>query len=205
MPLIKRYSNRKLYDTDSKRYITLEEVAEFIRKGEDVKVVDHATGDDLTSVTLFQVIFEEEKKIGGLLPQLFLSRLIRTGGDKMSALRSRLLSIDPFQVVDEEIKRRLQSLVEQNRIGEEEALHIQDLLVRKPAKKQEPVRIQVVGEGDEQSPSISGTGITSEDLIDPTAVEALQQQVQVLEQELARLEQMRGAKMDQSPDPNNER
>lgn len=202
MPLIKRYSNRKLYDTDSKRYVTLEEVAEFIRKGEDVKVVDHATGDDLTSVTLFQVIFEEEKKIGGLIPQLFLSRLIRTSGDKMSALRSRLLSIDPFQVVDEEIRRRLQSLVDQNRIGDEEAAHIQDLLVRKPVKKQEPVRIQVVGEEDEQITPGSDSATKSEDLIDPARVEALQKQVELLEQELARLVQMREAAIDQSPDPN---
>src|SRR5512135_361111 len=72
MPLIKRYANRKLYDTEAKRYVTLEDLAGFVRQGEDVRVVDHATGEDLTSQTLFQIIFEEEKKIGGLLPQVFL-------------------------------------------------------------------------------------------------------------------------------------
>ena len=58
MPVIKRYSNRKLYDTDAKHYVTLEDLANFVRKGEDVQVVDYTTGDDLTSMTLLQVIFE---------------------------------------------------------------------------------------------------------------------------------------------------
>jgi polyhydroxyalkanoate synthesis repressor PhaR len=142
MPVIKRYSNRKMYDTESKRYVTLDDLGEFIRQGEDVRVVDHVTGEDLTSVTLLQVIFEEEKKIGGLLPQLFLTRLIRAGGSTVSSLRSRLASLDPFQVVDEEIRRRLQVLVEEGRIDEDEGSRIYALLVRKPPQP-EPVRIPI--------------------------------------------------------------
>jgi polyhydroxyalkanoate synthesis repressor PhaR len=57
MPLIKRYANRKLYDTQAGQYVTLEELAEFIRRGEDITVRDHATGRDLTSLTLMQVLF----------------------------------------------------------------------------------------------------------------------------------------------------
>src|SRR5512146_2240342 len=129
MPVIKRYANRKLYDTETKRYVTLEDLAEFVRRGEDVRVVDHATGEDLTSQTLLQVVFEEQKKIGGLLPQVFLTRLIRAGGSTMSALRSRLVALDPFQTVDEEIRRRMQSLVERGLLGEDEAQRLLGLLV----------------------------------------------------------------------------
>src|SRR5690242_18166651 len=129
MPVIKRYANRKLYDTEAKRYVTLEDLAEFIRQGEDVLVVDHATGENLTSQTLLQVVFEEEKKIGGLLPQVYLTRLIRAGSSTVSSLRSRLVALDPFQTVDEEIRRRLHSLVEQEQISEEEGLRLQNLLI----------------------------------------------------------------------------
>lgn len=188
MPVIKRYANRKLYDTESKRYVTLEDLAEFIRNGEDVRVVDHVTGEDLTSLTLLQVIFEEEKKIGGLLPQVFMTRLIRAGSGTVSALRSRLASLDPFQVVDEEIRRRILTLVEQGMVSEEEAQRMRDLLLRKPLRD-EGVRIQVRGEeGAEQGTVETGEPAAPEDeAVDPAEVDALARQVELLEQELERL------------------
>src|SRR5437773_12472392 len=60
--VIKRYSNRKLYDTVESRYVTLDEIAEMVKQGVEVKIVDNRSKDDLTSVTLAQIIFEEEKK-----------------------------------------------------------------------------------------------------------------------------------------------
>lgn len=191
MPLIKRYSNRKLYDTDSKRYVTLEDVAEAIRRGEDVKVVDHSTGEDLTSITLMQVIFEEEKKIGGLMPQVFLSRLIRTGGSTVSALRSRLAAFDPFQVVDEEIKKRVQGLVDRGVLTEQEGLHMVDLLVRKPPQA-DVIHIPVQGEQSEGEPEQTVAEPEDEvEEVDPAEVETLARQVEMLEQELERLKQAR--------------
>ena len=62
MRTIKRYSNRKLYDTTERHYVTLADVAGFVRKGDDIKVTDYVTGADLTAQTLAQIIFEEEKK-----------------------------------------------------------------------------------------------------------------------------------------------
>ncbi len=62
MPLIKRYPNRKLYDTEAKRYVTLENITEMIQKGEEVQVVDYESGEDLTNLTLTQIILEQEKK-----------------------------------------------------------------------------------------------------------------------------------------------
>ena len=183
MPVVKRYSNRKLYDTESKRYVTLDDLADFIRRGEEVRVVDHVTGEDLTSVTLMQVIYEEEKKIGGLLPQVFLTRLIRAGGETVSSLRSRLTSLDPFQMVDEEIRRRIQAQVEQGKLSEEEGRRMQDLLIRKPAAVNIPVR------------SVDGVAVTppaspADEPADPAEVEALARQVEALEQELARLQNL---------------
>ena len=74
--VVKRYANRKLYDTQRSRYVTLEQIAEMIRSGEDVKIVDNNTKEDLTALTLTQIIFEQEKK-GGFLPLSALRNIMR--------------------------------------------------------------------------------------------------------------------------------
>jgi polyhydroxyalkanoate synthesis repressor PhaR len=77
--VIKRYSNRKLYDTQESRYVTLEEIEEMIRAGREVSVVDAASGEDLTSVTLTQIILENERSHRANLPSAFLHQLIKHG------------------------------------------------------------------------------------------------------------------------------
>jgi polyhydroxyalkanoate synthesis repressor PhaR len=78
MRTIKRYSNRKLYDTQDKRYVTLGDVAVFVRNNEDVQVTDYVSGADLTGATLAQIIFEEEKR-GPRLGLEGLRDIIRNG------------------------------------------------------------------------------------------------------------------------------
>ncbi len=77
--VIKRYSNRKLYDTQESRYVTLEELEELIRAGKEISVVDVSTGEDLTSVTLAQIILENERNHRATLPIAFLHQLIKHG------------------------------------------------------------------------------------------------------------------------------
>ncbi|HTY76296.1 MAG TPA: polyhydroxyalkanoate synthesis regulator DNA-binding domain-containing protein [Candidatus Bathyarchaeia archaeon] len=77
--VIKRYSNRKLYDTQESRYVTLEELEELIRAGREISVVDVSTGEDLTSVTLAQIILENERSRRAGLPTGFLHQLIKHG------------------------------------------------------------------------------------------------------------------------------
>lgn len=59
--VVKRYTNRKLYDTKDSRYVTLQQIAEFVRDGEDVRIIDNKSKEDLTNVTLAQIIYEEQK------------------------------------------------------------------------------------------------------------------------------------------------
>ena len=185
MPVIKRYSNRKLYDTDAKHYVTLEDLADFVRKGEDVQVVDYTTGEDLTSMTLLQVIFEEEKKMGVLFPQVFLTRMIRAGGDRVNTLLGRLASRDPFQMVDEEIRRRVQALLDQALVSPDEATRIQELLLRRTTPA-EGTRIPVK---DEEGASESGLAPMNpaDEPADPQQVEALRLQVEMLEGQLQQM------------------
>ena len=77
--VIKRYTNRKLYDTDQSRYVTLDDIARLIRENEEVRVIDNETQDDLTAVTFAQIILEEEKRKTNLVSVPFLRKLIHSG------------------------------------------------------------------------------------------------------------------------------
>jgi polyhydroxyalkanoate synthesis repressor PhaR len=84
--IIKRYANRKLYDTQHSRYVTLDQIAEMIRGGDDVKIIDNKTKEDLTSVTLAQIIFEEEKRQKSFLPLQAMRNIIQSGGESITQL-----------------------------------------------------------------------------------------------------------------------
>src|SRR5688572_1099050 len=81
--IIKRYSNRKLYDTKGSSYVTLLQIAEMIRSGEDVEVIDNATKEDKTDVTLALIISEELRNKPRAIPLSTLKALIRHRGERM--------------------------------------------------------------------------------------------------------------------------
>jgi polyhydroxyalkanoate synthesis repressor PhaR len=84
---IKKYANRRLYNTGSSTYVTLEDLAKMVKNGDDFVVFDAKSGDDITRSVLAQVIFEQEAKVGqSLLPITFLRQLIRFYGDSMQSL-----------------------------------------------------------------------------------------------------------------------
>jgi polyhydroxyalkanoate synthesis repressor PhaR len=94
---IKKYANRRLYNTGTSTYVTLEDLAVMVKKGEDFVVYDAKTGEEITRSVLTQIIFEQENKEGqNLLPINFLRQLIRFYGDSMQMLVPRYLeaSID---------------------------------------------------------------------------------------------------------------
>src|SRR6266568_7044244 len=93
--IIKRYANRKLYDTQHSRYVTLDQISEMIRGGDDVKIVDNKTKEDLTTVTLAQIIFEEEKKQRSFLPLAAMRNIIQSGGEWFAEAQRRVQSILP--------------------------------------------------------------------------------------------------------------
>jgi len=82
--LIKRYESRKLYDTEESRYVSLEEIASWIRQGQEVRVVDNATSADVTSQTLTQIILDEGRRGTSFLPSELLHDLVRIGERAMS-------------------------------------------------------------------------------------------------------------------------
>jgi len=87
--IIKRYANRKLYDTQHSRYVTLDQISEMIRAGDDVKIIDNKSKEDLTSVTLAQIIFEEEKKQRSFLSLQAMRNIIQHGGEQFASFMSQ--------------------------------------------------------------------------------------------------------------------
>jgi polyhydroxyalkanoate synthesis repressor PhaR len=86
--IVKRYANRKLYDTQRSRYVTLEQIADMNRSGEDVKIVDNNSKEDLTAITLTQIIFEEEKK-QSFLPLSALRNIIQSGATNITQVATQ--------------------------------------------------------------------------------------------------------------------
>ena len=134
MPQIKRYPNRKLYDTDAKRYVTLDELATMIQEGADIQVIDNESGEDLTNVTLTQIVLEQQKKSSSFLSRSLLTNLIRSGGDTLGQLRKSMqsgvagLTQLPASGA-QEIEEQLDKLVEQGKqaVGQaQEVLQIDD-------------------------------------------------------------------------------
>jgi polyhydroxyalkanoate synthesis repressor PhaR len=97
--IIKKYANRRLYDTESSTYITLERLAEMVRQKRDFQVVDAKTGEDITRSVLTQIIMDEESRGSTMLPVNFLRQLISMYGDQMQAVVPKYLeaSLDQLQ------------------------------------------------------------------------------------------------------------
>ncbi len=105
---IKRYSNRKLYDTESSTYVTLEDVEQMVRDGEDVQIIDNASGDDITSATLTHIVLEQQK-INPSFPVSVLRGIIQSGEDFFTRLQW------PVTQVRQEFRRRAETLEERAR------------------------------------------------------------------------------------------
>jgi polyhydroxyalkanoate synthesis repressor PhaR len=107
---IKKYANRRLYNTGTSTYVTLEDLAAMVKTGEDFLVYDAKTGDDITRSVLAQIIFEQENKAGqNLLPTTFLRQLIRFYGDSMQMVVPKYLeqSIDMLTREQEKFRKQM--------------------------------------------------------------------------------------------------
>jgi len=125
--LIKRYGSRKLYDTEESRYVSLEELAGWIRQGQQIRVVDNKTSDDVTAQTLTQIISEEGRRGTSLLPNELLHELIRAGEQAVSSgveqlqtqmdrlVQASIDRIGPVRRAREEMSRLRQRLEELER------------------------------------------------------------------------------------------
>lgn len=110
--IIKKYANRRLYDTSTSSYVTLEHLARLIREGKDFVVQDAKSGEDLTRSVLAQIIFEEENKGTSMLPVNFLRQVIRFYGDQMQSVLPAYLdmSMNSFAAQQEKFREHMRSM-----------------------------------------------------------------------------------------------
>ncbi len=113
--VVKRYANRKLYDTTSSRYVALDDVASFVRRGDEVEVTDNESGEDLTAVTLAQIILEDERKKKSFLSLPVLQDLVRYGGDALADATKQ--GIEAFGEMREAAEKRVSELVPEGGSG----------------------------------------------------------------------------------------
>jgi polyhydroxyalkanoate synthesis repressor PhaR len=107
--LIKRYASRRLYNTETSDYVTLEDIAGFVRSGRDVQIVDLKTGDDLTRQYLLQIVAEHESKGDSVLPTNVLTDLVRAYATNMQAVMPQFLA-SSFEMLRESQAKALENL-----------------------------------------------------------------------------------------------
>ena len=184
--VIKRYTNRKLYDTVESRYVTLDEIAQMIKGGAEVKIIDNRTKEDLTSVTLAQIIFEEEKK-RSQMPLGVLREIIRNGGEavagfyaekagtiagKLGELRSKTESLR------EDLEQRVRGVTGMFRPGGEGS---------SPVKEVMEAGGRAVDEIRGRVDTAVKTVVESLGAPAPAEIERLQKRIQELEQKIEQL------------------
>jgi polyhydroxyalkanoate synthesis repressor PhaR len=108
--VVKKYANRRLYNTESSSYITLDNLADMVRKGRDFVVFDAKSGDDITRGVLTQIIVEEEGKGRAMLPTAFLRQLIGFYGDNLQTLVPKYLeqAMSSFAHQQDQMRRTMQ-------------------------------------------------------------------------------------------------
>ncbi len=178
---IKRYANRKLYNTNESRYITLAEIAQMIKAGEDVKIVDYKTKKDITSVTLAQIIFEKEKK-QKLLPSQTLKDIIQSGGEAISDFIHKRVNIGQIREEAERTVEALENLFQKSVFTSEDVSKLLRELIRQSQANLEDFQRAV----DERIKSLIGP-VAGFNLM-RKEVETLQAQVDLLEEKIASLE-----------------
>jgi len=114
--IIKKYPNRRLYDTEISRYITLEEIRQLVLRGEDFQVIDKRSGDEITRTILLQVISEQEEGGNPIFSTKVLRNIIRFYGDSMQSTMSSYLelSLEFFNEQQSQFKDRLRRILDVN-------------------------------------------------------------------------------------------
>ena len=179
--LIKRYANRKLYNTNESRYVTLEEIGQMVKSGQDVKILDHKSKKDITSVTLAQIIFEKEKK-QKLLPSTALKDIIQSGGEAIQDFLQRRVNLGQLKEEAERTVERVEKVF--GKLSHEEGASLLGELVRNSQSNLEDLQKRI----DERIRTVFGP-VTNFQLL-RKEVDALRSQVDLIEEKMAHLEAM---------------
>lgn len=155
--IIKRYQNRKLYDTQQSCYVTLDDIAKMIRGNEEVMVIDNKSKNDITAATLTQIIFESEKKASQYAPLFTLREIIQNGNGSISSYLAKLGAFPQDymtkqaqaaaeRVVTDDMKQNLE-----NRVASAATRYATDNTAKAAAEK---ATVLPTGQQEEETPSL---------------------------------------------------
>lgn len=150
--LIRKYSNRRLYDTASSKTITLIELADLVREGWEIQVLDQTTGEDITELTLGQAFLEliKDRKEAGTVP-LLLKELIRAGRSSIIEFikNSLIASVEAVAMTEKKAKQLVRELVDRGKISQTEAKDLTELLIEVTRERNEVLeeRIKKIARG----------------------------------------------------------
>jgi polyhydroxyalkanoate synthesis repressor PhaR len=121
--IIKKYQNRKLYDTQDSCYVTLDGIAKMIREGEDILVIDNNTKADVTALILTQVLYEQEKTNQSVLPVSVLKNIVKSGSNNLFEFIQKYIlgAIDAQLKTQEEIRTNLDRMVQKGELTKNES------------------------------------------------------------------------------------
>lgn len=143
---IKKYANRKLYDTETSRLITLAEIAARISEGNGVQVIDNETGDDITTIVLAQIILEQEKGKREIMPtSVILQELVRRGRSSVLELLERSLGapIEMIALTQEKIEEIVREMVKRRHLNHVEGQRLRDRLLARARESTEAFHHQI--------------------------------------------------------------
>lgn len=115
--VIKKYANRKLYDTTAKKYLTLDDIARLVQQGEPIQVLDNDTKQDVTNVVLSSIILDSAKKEASILPDTMLIDLIQKRGEVVmeTVKKSVAAGVEAAEFVQQEMEKRIKEAIEKGR------------------------------------------------------------------------------------------
>lgn len=183
--VIKKYANRRLYDTSASAYVTLEHLSELTRQGKDFIVQDAKSGEDLTRAVLAQIIFEQENKKEGVLPVSFLRQLIQFYGENFQTMLPAYLELSMTTFTQQQEKWREYM---NNTVGEDKAKAFDEQIRKNMAMFEDTMKIfapfvpgapGAAPRAEDAKPATPPTGVD--------AIRAMQQQMMDMQRQLAQL------------------
>lgn len=174
--VIKKYSNRRLYDTKHKKYVTLDEIGALIREGSEIKVIDTQTGEDISKLILIQVVLESEKNKEDILPASFLHMLIKYGNKIARDFieNSFLMMFQPYLSFQDSLKKNM-------RLWKETGLMPPGLEMPFPSERQDVTSEREHEHEPESTPEVEEPQPSSFEL------EALRQKIKELDEKIQEL------------------
>lgn len=122
MHKIKKYVNRKMYDTTDKKYVSMEQVAQLIKSGEEVTIIDNKTGEDLTAAIVSRLIGQEKKEKGSVVSPRIMMQLLRKGGDTLTDYAKKYTSLwqNALTMAEDEVDKVVGTLVKDKELSRAE-------------------------------------------------------------------------------------